>query len=97
MDENPWCRLPASPPYVLPDDEPLVRDFNERVGPNRCLDIDKILPEPFVGAKDAPVVLLRNNPGFGKGADHEQGRVFIERMRKNLLHESSDYPFVFLG
>ncbi len=98
MNENPWNRLPDRPPFVLPGDEPRVREFNEKVGSgsNRFLQIMKILPEPFIGDPNAPVLLLSNNPGFGKGAPFRQDRVFMDRMRKNLLHEPSEYPFVYL-
>src|SRR5690242_4076687 len=97
MNENPWCDLPVSEPFVLPSDREQVSKFNERVGPgsDRSLQLD-ILPEPFVGARDAPVVLLSNNPGVGKGADHRRNQVFRDRMRKNLIHRPSDYPFVYL-
>src|SRR2546422_11376051 len=98
MNKSPWCRLPANPPYVLPDDEPFVEAFNVRAGPKRFLHIDKILPEPFVGPLDAPVVLLSNNPGFKEaGVAHNQDPVFVARMRNNLRHRPSDYPFVFLA
>jgi hypothetical protein len=99
VNENPWCRLRVSAPYVLPDDEPLVRAFNKRKAKEhpKFLHIDDILPEPFVGAPEAPVVLLSNNPGFGKGAPAKKDPAFMDRMRKNLLHEPSDWPFVFLA
>jgi len=97
VNENPWCRLPASPPYVLRDDGPLVRAFNKTAGPDHFLHVDEILPEPFVYAPDAPVVLLSNNPGFGEATAHKQDRGFMNRMRKNLLHERSDHPFVYLA
>jgi hypothetical protein len=98
MNENPWYLLPDRAPYVLPSDDRCVRDFNKKVGPgsNRFLRIDKILPEPFVGAQDAPVVLLSNNPGFGEQATNKRVQEFMDRMRKNLLHECLKYPFVFL-
>ena len=95
MIENPWRRLPAAPPYVLPDDELLVRDFNRRASPNRLLHIDKILPEAFMGSRDAPVVLLSNNPGFtDEGARFKKDAAFVDKMRNNLLHGQSEYPFV---
>ena len=30
MNDNPWHRLPKSPPFVLPDDKSAVEDFNDR-------------------------------------------------------------------
>jgi hypothetical protein len=98
MNENPWCSLPTSSPYVLPEDEPNVSAFNKMPGrkPNHVLQLD-ILPEPFIGVPDAPVVLLSNNPGFGKRAHLKHEQDFIRRMRNNLHHEPSDCPFVYLA
>jgi hypothetical protein len=98
MVENPWNRLPDVPPYVLPEDKGQVLLSNERKGSNHdhFLHVDKILPEPFVGAKDAPVVLLSNNPGFGGADSRKEEQVFKARIRSNLLHEASDWPFVYL-
>ncbi|HEV3261240.1 MAG TPA: hypothetical protein VG013_30585, partial [Gemmataceae bacterium] len=67
--------------------------------PNYFLRVDDILPEAFVGRPGAPVVLLGNNPGFKDeaGIPYKREAVFVARLRKNLLHQSSDYPFVFLA
>jgi hypothetical protein len=97
LTENPWHRLPEKQPFVLPEDDSLVRTFNVNAQLVHYLRIEAILPEPFVGAKDAPVVLLSNNPGYGKNAAYRQDQIFMDRMRRNLLHEPSDYPFVFLA
>jgi hypothetical protein len=89
--ENPWRRLPYKPPYVLPEDKERVRTFND-------LDFD-LLPEPFVGRPDAPVVLLGNNPGVqsDEAKAWKQKPAFAERMRDNLLHRlSDDFPFLYL-
>jgi hypothetical protein len=98
MNENPWCHLPNSPPYVLPKDEEYVRVFNGKVGSgsDRFLQIRRILPEPFIGDPSAPVVLLSNNPGFGRRAPLKETRNFMERLRKNLILDESEYPFLFL-
>lgn len=97
MKVNPWHDLPQQPPYVLPDDEPFVSSFNSLAGPDHFLHINILLPEAFVGATDAPVVLLSNNPGFtDEGAVDKQTPSFIEKLRKNLHREPLDYPFVFL-
>ncbi len=102
--DNPWIRLPTEHPehaYVLPEDLKAVMDWNQQFGRTHefFLHTDKILPEPFVGAADAPVVLLSNNPGYSEAEEKSQARQiasFRERMRKNLRHEPADYPFVFL-
>lgn len=98
MNENPWCCLPAGPPYVLPGDASLVQNFNLCAGPNRFLHIEKILPEAFVGSRHAPVVLLSNNPGYTEqGAPSKQEAAFVAKMRNNLHHDPSPHPFVFLA
>lgn len=99
MTANPWARLPSEPPYVLSEDKGMVEKFNRTAAPNHFLHVDKLLPEPFIGARDAPVILLSNNPGFSEDEEREgarQSAAFRELVRRNLLHESSDYPFVFL-
>jgi hypothetical protein len=95
---NPWHRVPDKPDFVLAEDKKAVRDFNARVGPDHrfFLHVDKLIPEPFVGAKDAPVILLSNNPGFGRGAEFRQDPKFMARMCRNLVHAPSAYPFVYL-
>jgi hypothetical protein len=98
MNDNPWRRLPARPPFVLPDEEAAVRAFNAQKSENHKLRIDDLLPEPFVGALNAPVVILGNNPGFNaKNAHYRQEPGFVARMRANLLHQPSDYPFVYFA
>src|SRR4051794_7587128 len=98
MNDNPWRRLPDKPPFVLPEDEAVVRAFNARATENHKLRIDEVLPEPFVGDPNAPVVLLGNNPGFSaEGARHKQEPAFVARLRGNLLHQPSEYPFLYFA
>lgn len=100
MAENPWLHLPTEPPYVLPEDRKAVDDFNRALDPTHkhYLHTDKLLPEAFIGAKDAPVVLLSNNPGFEeKGIPFRQADNFRAMMRNNLHHVATDWPFVYLN
>jgi hypothetical protein len=94
---NPWLDLPAKPPFLLTEDEEIVEKYNAK--PRRLekhrVQLD-ILPEAFVGARDAPVVLLSNNPGYGKRAKYKLKRKFQARMRKNLRDEPLKHPFVHL-
>jgi hypothetical protein len=97
---NPWPRLRRKPPFVLPEDKAAVLGFNDEVGRRhpRYLHVDKILPEAFVGDPNAPVVMLGNNPGFTKkGLRSKRDATFMRRMRDNLCHKPTDYPFVFLA
>src|SRR4051794_10696190 len=96
MSDNPWVRLPARPPYVLTKDEQAVREFNARAGEDHRLQIDKLLPEAFVGDPAAPVLLLSNNPGFGERSVLRQQPDFMARMRAGLSLHSSAYPFIYL-
>jgi len=98
VNENPWRGLPDKPPYVLLEDDEEVRTFNNEAHPNHKLDLD-LLPEPFVGRRDAPVVLLGNNPGVrsAKTKAWKQKPAFTDRMRGNLLYRlSGDFPFLYL-
>ena len=98
--DNPWLHIPAESPYVLPEDAEAVARFNRTAHPKHFLHIEKILPEAFMGVKDAPVVLLSNNPGFSSLEEREKFRqqpMVLEWMRKNLYHEPLDYPFYYLN
>lgn len=64
---NPWWRLPIEPPFVLPEDKDKVLAFNDKTrsaGHEHLLNLD-LIPAPFVGAPDAPVVFLGNIAGAG--------------------------------
>lgn len=97
--ENPWVRVPTEKPFVLEEDRTSVETFNKRVGPdsNRFLQIDKLLPEPFIGDPNAPVLLLSNNPGFGDGWQERAKPPIAERARDNLHHRPSGYPLYYLA
>jgi hypothetical protein len=98
LNDNPWLLLPEGPPYVLPDDNQAVSDFNTEASEAHRLRVHELLPEPFVGDPDAPVVLLGNNPGYTPaGALRKQNPRFATRMRANLSHQPSDCPFVFFA
>ena len=56
--ENPWQNLPLASPYVLPEDDGIVlRVFNSSMAKARQIRLE-VLPEPYLGRPDAPVVLL---------------------------------------
>lgn len=93
--ENPWADLPDTAPYVLPADRERVLAFNDRHGgsPADRLHL-QILPEPYIGRIDAPIVLLKLSPGYlpEKRRFTEDPRC-REVWRLNALHEPLDYPF----
>jgi hypothetical protein len=61
---NPWTALPDSPPYVLPEDRPFVESWNKQAANERKRLHTEVVPEPFVGQRAAPVVVLQLNPAW---------------------------------
>lgn len=95
-EANPWIALPSQPSYVLPCDEEKVTIYSARARGDYKLQLD-LMPEPFIGLPDAPVVLLNLNPGF----DPEDPEVhrhpkYRDVLRNNCCHVSSQFPFFFL-
>lgn len=97
MNANPWIHVPASKPFVLGSDKSLVEEFNKDAGENRFLRVCDLLPEPFIGDPKAPVLLLSNNPGFGKAWKDRADPDFMKKVRLNLHHRLADCPFYYLG
>ena len=96
--DNPWTELPSSAPYVLPSDAARVGAFNNdpKVPDQRRLRLE-IVPEPYIGRIDAPIVFLKLNPGYSptdiRFTEDPRAR---EVWRKNILHQALDYPFYVL-
>lgn len=93
---NPWQRLPLQPPYVLPEDADLLAACSATATEDTALHFD-LLPEPFLGSPDAPVVLLNLNPGFSpEDVQHHLDPRFAQSSRDSLLHRPMTYPFFLL-
>ncbi len=96
--QNPWERLPQQEPFVLPEDAAEVAEFNESAPEKFALHLE-LLPEPFLGRRDAPVVLLNANPGYSPAGIrvHRDPR-FAANLRRNLFHchLPQEYPFYLL-
>jgi hypothetical protein len=94
---NPWWEVPTQPPYVLPCDSELVRRYNEKHSVEKYRLHLNVLPEPFIGTENAPVVLLNLNPGFDDRdpVDHMRGE-FQNLLRNNYRHCCSEFPFYSL-
>jgi hypothetical protein len=93
--ENPWADLPDTAPYVLPADRERVLAFNREPGrlPIHTLQVH-VMPEPYIGRADAPIVLLKLNPGYEPDdARFAADARCREVWRSNALHEPLDYPF----
>ncbi len=93
---NPWLELPTSAPYVLPEDATAIEAFNRAADVRHRVDLT-LLPEPFLGRPDAPVVLLCLNPGWKpwNAALHETPS-FARASRASLEHAESPTPFFLL-
>lgn len=89
--QNPWVELPPSSPYVLGGDVAIVQRHNRSARARHQFQLD-LMPEPFLGRPDAPVLALLGNPGYSP-ADHEwhDRRDFREAMRENLEHRRTTY------
>src|SRR5437016_5759177 len=90
---NPWMKLPAEAPYVLPEDDAILRGLGHR----KDLALH-LLPVPFHGdPRQAPVVLLGLNPSYRLQADHDENddADFLEQHRLTLAFESR-VPFFSL-
>jgi len=95
---NPWAELPASPPFILPDDRPRVLEYQTRSRPENRLAVG-CLPEPWVGNPiTATVIVLQLNPGYTPSDDdplHARSD-YQALVRASLLHQPLDYPFHYL-
>lgn len=94
--KNPWLDVPDAAPFVLPGDAGVIERFNRSAPDRTRIDLN-LLPEPFQGHPEAPVVLLSLNPGLSKeDAAIHAGSPFAKRLRANHAHEESDFPFYLL-
>src|SRR2546426_11104649 len=94
---NPWLDLPHTPPFVLAGDMAAVGVFNT-TATDAVRIHGELLPEPFLGDPQAPIVLLGLNPGFSpEDALHHADPTFANLLRRNLAHSPSDFPFYLLN
>jgi hypothetical protein len=85
---NPFVQIPKSPPYVIEGDLPFIEEFNRGRDPDDRRRIDaELLPEPYFGRRDAPVVILLLNPGLGSDdRRHHQRDDFTRLVRLDLAN-----------
>jgi hypothetical protein len=83
---NPWLELPTRPPYVLPADRPHVEAFNRQQAKSAYRLKLEMIPEPFMGPRDARLVFLNRNPGAGEGDPelHRANRRYVAALRANF-------------
>ena len=83
-------------PYVLPEDAATIVAFNANVAPHHIVHLE-VVPEPYLGDPNAPVVLLNMNPGY---VDDDRtvhlDRHFNNAARSNLLHGHASWPLYLL-
>jgi len=75
-EENPWPGLAEKPPFVLREDDEVLRRY-PKLRENLRLDF---LPVPFLGSDRANTLLLTLNPG-GRTNDLAVGETFFEARR----------------
>ena len=92
---NPWLDLSETTPYVLPQDHQRIAAFNRTADASTLIRLE-MMPEPFLGNPDAPVVLLNLNPGFNPAAHRNETPEFYTLSRNNLRQEGGEYPFYLL-
>jgi hypothetical protein len=78
--------LSRSPPYVFNGDGPHIEAFNATLGVapdyNLCTEL---IPEPVLGRRDAPVVVLARNPSWGPDDEALHRRwPYRDALRANL-------------
>src|SRR5947199_4001075 len=93
---NPWLRLPTKPPYVLRLEEDLLHELYDTPVPDEQLRLD-CLPGPFMGSRDAPIVLLNLKPGFDpRDIEAEKDPAFFAGAWATLRGDPQPYPaFLF--
>jgi hypothetical protein len=94
--QNPWNKLPTSPPYLLEIDKISIDNHQTKFNENTALHFE-LLPEPFLGNPNATVILLNLNPGYSPDdITYHQQQKFIDLSLANLKHQSLEYPFFLL-
>lgn len=93
MTLNPWPALPDDPPYVLEIDRRAVDRFNKTASDRHHIHLN-VLPEPFIGRREAPLVLLNLNPGFSPQDPDVHARDAVRGVvRSNLAHETDGFYY----
>ncbi len=97
---SPWDGIIGRPPpWVLPTDEPHIAAYNRSASTGAGNQIDvSLLPEPWVGDLEAPVVVLNLNPGIGspETADWHSRASFQEAVWENLAQTRDHFPLFYL-
>lgn len=93
---NPWVALPTKAPFVLEADRPAIDRYNRTARPDRYVQTS-LMPEPFVGRVNAPILLLLLNPGLSDDDFGLHARAdFRDGVRRCLHQERTSYANYFL-
>ena len=113
---NPWVNLASTPPFVLPEDKEAVEAYNDwTAAKGGEFDYRKrlrtnLLPDPFIGNVQAPIIVILANPGYTDSAKadrrlgctgsddkwHAESELLHSLYRANYAHEQSAYPMFFM-
>jgi hypothetical protein len=96
--KNPWNDLPDKAPFTLPCDRAYVDAYN-KLEPNGDLRINThLLPEPFHGNPNAPVVVLLLNPGInGDEEQFHKSKDFAAALKESISAKSNGMHFHLTG
>ena len=94
--DNPWIHLPTRAPFVLREDRGAIESFNRKTRLETRIET-VLLPIPFVGRIDAPVILLLLNPGVPE-KPYNVHRIARHRRSVRACHrqDSVEYPNYYL-
>ena len=97
---NPWLALDTTrSPFVLDIDRHAVETHNQRnaAKPQYQFHTADMLPEPFLGALSAPVIVLTGNPRFRDDDLETHRRSDVrEHLSAMLRQQPLGYPLVWL-
>jgi len=96
--ENPWKEI-KNKEYVLLKDQERIKEFNINTKTIEHKIQTQLIPDPFFGNKDAKVILLMLNPGFGgkEVNDYKEINNFEEILLNNLKHANTQRHFFSLN
>ena len=94
---NPWPNLPKASPFILHEDRCPIDAFNALASTTAATRIQtNLLPEPFFGNPDAPVVALALNPGYSSLDERwHVNPAFAETIRQTYAHTNLDFPHYY--
>lgn len=85
--KNPWCHIDKNHTIAEGDKDILTKEYCEAKGIHT-----ELLPEPYTGLKDSPVVCLNLNPGYSEDDDDfVNNPEFVAEVQRTLTHETDHF------